>query len=509
MLRTVIFDDQIKLWWDYEKTTKEECFVIYTNNEKLGKTKASNYSVKNLIGDTEYQFSVFIETCDGKKVKEVGSVKVKTLAEKEKIDVTKPPYNAVGDGQTLNTIAIQKAIDDCKENQCVYVPEGTFLTGGLMLHSDMELRLHDNAILQGTVNKDDYLPKIKSRFEGHEGMCYRSLINTGELNNKGGYNCKNVIIRGGKILGGGEQLRVNIIDYEKQFRIQDAIEKGLPEEEVYSFDNIRVEPGRARGRAMHICNTQNIIIADTVTGNGPAWNLHFIYSDNIITCGCQVISQGISNGDGWDPDSSTNCVVFDTAFETGDDCVAIKSGKNIEGNIINRPTEHVRIFDVTASGGWGIAIGSEMAGGVGDVKIWNAHLKGTWSGVNVKAPAERGGFVRDIEVYNCIMPQVHVAQRYRGNHGDKPAPHPPVLENFIFEDLILSGVATFFGKTELEPALSFIGGEEEEYKIRNVKIKNVTLPGRTLAPYQDFIFDSVKNVSIENISVPCKKVDSH
>ena len=77
------------------------------------------------------------------------------------------------------------------------------------------------------------------------------------------------------------------------------------------------------------------------------------------------------------------------------------------------------------------------------------------------------------------------------------------------EDLILSGVATFFGKTELEPALSFIGGEEEEYKIRNVKIKNVTLPGRTLAPYQDFIFDSVKNVSIENISVPCKKVDSH
>lgn len=499
MVNTVIFDDQIKLWWDYTKLQDKNSYSVYLGDKKLGETTATHFNVKELDGDTEYTFTVKLEDGKGGVLKEIGTVTAKTLKTRIRLDVTKAPYNAVGDGVTMNTKAIQQAIDDCKDGECVYIPDGTFMTGGLMLHSDMELRLSDNAVLQGSEHREDYLPKIKSRFEGYECICYRSFINLGDLDHDDGYNCKNVIIRGGTMFGGGKALRDDIIEYEKSFFQEETRKAGGTEDEIYSFDNNVVLPGRTRGRCMQIANSQNVIIADTICGKGASWQLHFIYSDNIVTCGCKIISGGINNGDGWDPDSATNCVVFDTEFITGDDCVAIKSGKNPEGNEINRPTIGVKVFDCIANGGFGIAIGSEMAGGVKDVKIWNCKLINTWGGINVKAPPERGAFVTDVEAYNVLCPSISVVQRYRGNHGTKPAPHPPILRNFTFEDITVTGICFYNNKYELSSAVSFFGGEEEEYKIHNVKLKNIRMKHRTLAPYQDMKFDNVVNVTMEDI----------
>ena len=97
-----------------------------------------------------------------------------------------------------------------------------------------------------------------------------------------------------------------------------------------------------------------------------------IYCDDIQTDHCTFVSEGVWNGDGWDPDSSTNCTLFASEFFTGDDAIAIKSGKNPEGNEINRPCAHIRVFDCHSDCGHGICIGSEMSGGVEDVQIWTA-----------------------------------------------------------------------------------------------------------------------------------------
>ena len=100
-------------------------------------------------------------------------------------------YYAIGDGKTMNTRVIQQAIDDCQADEAVYVPAGIFLTGALRLHSDMELYLEEEGILQGTDVVEDYLPRIPSRFEGIETECYSSLLNLGNLDRDGDFNCRN------------------------------------------------------------------------------------------------------------------------------------------------------------------------------------------------------------------------------------------------------------------------------------------------------------------------------
>lgn len=492
MLNFVLFDNQIKVWWNYTSLTESQNYQVFLNDSLVATVKSTNYSFKNLSPNTQYKVKVILSG------EIIGESEVFTKPEKEKIDITKPPYNAVGDGKILNTRNIQKAIDNCKENQCVYFPKGTFLSGALFLHSNMEILLDDNATLQGSTETKDY-PKINSRFEGIEEECYASLINTGSLDHTKGYNCKNVVIRGGSIFGGGEVLRKNIIEQERTILQRQLLEQGESLDYVNSNLVKNIFPGRKRGRCMQISNTDNFILADCVCGMSPSWNLHFIYSNNITTCGCQVLSKDISNGDGWDPDSSTNCILFDTIFDTGDDCVAIKSGKNPQGNEINKPTKHVRVFDVKALGGWGIAIGSEMSGGVEDVKVWNADLRKSLSGFTIKAPSERGGFVKDVGFYNAIVPTVNVSQAFVFNPSTKKADKPPVIDNIHLKDLYVGGIDYFDSGKHTQFAINVHGSEDKEIPIKNVKIENIRLNRRNFNPYQEFYFDNVENVEISNI----------
>ena len=138
-----------------------------------------------------------------------------TKPAKNKIYITDEKYGAVGDKTTLNTTAIQKAFDDCTEKDVVVIPKGDFLTGALNVHSDMEVYLEEGAILRGSKDEKDYLPKIKSRFEGYEMMTYAALLNIGELNRNGGYNCANIkIYGGGTVCGGGLELAENVVERE-------------------------------------------------------------------------------------------------------------------------------------------------------------------------------------------------------------------------------------------------------------------------------------------------------
>lgn len=493
MLNKVVFEDEITIWWDKEWDAAEEAsYRIFCDKVMVGETKKTYFSMKGLQSETAYE--ICVEQIGSVK-KTVDKILVTTGKAKRRIDVTKSPYNAVGDGKTLNTQALQRAFDECKEDECVYIPKGVFLSGALNMHSDMELYLEKGAVLQGTERVEDYLPKRLSRFEGIEMMCYSSLLNMGELDHTAGYNCKNVIIRGGGIIsGGGQVLCDKIIETEREL-LKDFLAENA--EYVKSCENDKTIPGRARPRLVNMSNCQNIVLANVTFQYGPAWNVHFIYSENILTYGCKIISQGVWNGDGWNPDSSENCTIFDTEFYTHDDSIAIKSGKNPQGNIINRPTRNVHIFD--CHGRNGISIGSEMSGGVEDVYIWDCNFTVAYGGFSIKITNKRGGYVRNVKVKDSAFTNVRILSVPWNNDGES-APTPPIVENIELKNIELSCVRTIAvtGQRIPLPALTLVGIDDEEYYLRNISIDGLRIRKHDLSETQQFVIKNVKGITVKN-----------
>lgn len=499
MTNKIIFEDEICLWWDRLTQLPEKGkYAVFLDDVLQGTTPTTHFEMYNVLPKTSYlvRLEMWDEADNSLCVLE--ETTVVTPEKKEKLDVTKAPYFAKGDGVTMNTSALQKAFDDCRENQAVYFPAGVFLTGSLRLHSDMELYLDEGATLQGSEKVEDYLPKIKSRFEGTEMMCYSSLLNMGEMDNNAGYNCKNVILRGkGTICGGGKALLQNTVDVEFALREEElAPLKGTMDE----FIRTNVLPGRARGRLVNVSNSENVIMSGLTFKNGPAWNVHMIYSNQIVTKNCKFFSHGVHNGDGWDPDSSTNCTLFGIYFCTGDDCVAIKSGKNPEGNIINKPCENIRVFDCYAENGHSCSIGSEMSGGVNNVWFWDCDFRNTCFGIQVKGTKKRGAYVTNLEVYNCISPRILVWAVGYNDDGDS-AGCPPIFKNYRFEKLTLTcKIVIKCDEPPVCPAIDLIGFDENEYAISNVYFKDITIQRQEVQPTQMIDIKYVKNVTFENIT---------
>lgn len=454
-VKSIVFDDEITLYWEKEDGNKT--YVVRRDGEIVGQTEKTHFSLKHLKPNGEYAISV-----------DDTELSIRTKKKKKRIDVT--AFGAVGDGKTSNTRALQKILDDCAKDECVYFPAGTYLTGALDLHGDTELYLEEGSILQGVCEAEAYLPKIKSRFEGIECECYRSLLNAGKLDSKGGFSCENVVIRGGgTVSGGGKELCRNMIETERE-RLTEYLKAN--EAYVKTCENSDTIPGRARGRLVNISNCKNVVFSNITFQNGPAWNLHFVYSENITVFGCKIVSHGVFNGDGIDPDSSKNCVVFDTEFDTSDDCIAIKSGKNPEGNRIDRPCENIDVFDCRAVAGHGFSIGSEMSGGVKNVRVWDCDMRRCRYGLQIKGTPKRGGYVKNVSVRDCLVPCILVWSVGYNDDGES-APHPPEFSDYRFENLTIFG-RDYDGETRY---VCLYGFEEKGYEIDGVYLKNITLSG--------------------------------
>ena len=454
----------VTVFWDKPENAKAAAmYEVSLDGEPIVRTDKTHVTFAGLSPDTDYAIDVA----------NIGSIHVRTAPVRRRINVTKPPYNAVGDGHTLNTTALQRAFVDCGPNDEVYFPAGVYLTGALDLHSDMAMYLEKDAVLQGSDDPADYLPRIWSRFEGVEQECYRSLLNAGHLDRSAGASCENILLYGkGTISGGGRVLADRMIETERE-NLKDYLAQNAAL--VATCENDRTIPGRVRGRLINLSNCAHVRITGLTLQNGAAWNVHMIYCDDIVTDHCTLRSSGIWNGDGWDPDSSTNCTLFATEFETEDDSVAIKSGKNPQGNAINRPTKHIRVFDCHSQGGHGICIGSEMSGGVEDVQIWDCNIAASSNGIEIKGTPKRGGFVRGVTVRDCTFPRLLIHSVPYNDDGI-PAPEPPYFENFRFERLHLTGQKQEHGAVETVAPIEIDGFTAPGHKIKNVLLSDCTLP---------------------------------
>jgi len=322
-------------------------------------------------------------------------------------------YGAAADGITKDTAAIQAAIEACTVGGIVHLRTGkTFLSGGLFLKSNMTLQI--DGTLKGTSDAADY-PQIMTRFEGTEQLGYSSLINIGStLNHTYGGTIDHVRICGsGTVSGGGAALA--------------AAEGG----------------GKMRGRLIYVVNASEVCIQGLSLDSPPAWTVHLLYSTNITVQGLTVSTTDIGNGDGCNPDSSTNIYIFNNTFDTGDDCIAIKSGKNLEGYTIGMPSSNIRVTNCTFLHGHGsVTIGSESSGGVNHVFAQDCVVQGNQIGLRMKTNVDRGGVVEFIEIRDwvisgCTISAINIITNYSSNPGGEPAPEYPVCRNITVVNVIV------------------------------------------------------------------------
>ena len=193
----------------------------------------------------------------------------------------------------------------------------------------------------------------------------------------------------------------------------------------------------------------------------------------MVTHDCTFYSNGIWNGDGWDPDSSSDCVIFGCLFNTGDDSVSIKSGKNPQGNEVNIPTKGVRVFDCRCTMGHGITIGSEMSGGVEDVKIWDCDMEAALCGFEIKGTAKRGGYVKEIHVYDSVFPRV-LMHSVGYNDDGIAGPDQPYFSDCTFDNLRLTGTYQDHEAAWHEcDAIELCGFDKPGHEIKRVKFSDI------------------------------------
>ncbi len=489
----VTSNDATIFWYKPLGITEESEYIVYLDGNVHGRTKKTHYQIKNLKSNQKYR--VKVEYTVGKKQEKgvkIDKTSFVTNKEKKIIDITKAPYNAVGDGKTMNTKALQMAIDEAGQKEQVYIPAGTYLTGALHLHGNLEIYLGKKAVLKGTDNPRDYLPKIPSRFEGIEMMCYSSLINMGTMDHESDTNCENVLIHGeGTIESGGKALAQNVINEEKKNIDSKNIDFSV-------YEKVETLPGRVRPRLINISNSKNVRISGISLKNGASWNVHMIYSENIITDHCSFYSEDVWNGDGWDPDSSHNCSIFACDFYTGDDAIAIKSGKNPEGNKINIPTRNINIFDCVSKFGHGIVIGSEISGGIENINIWDCDMRNSSNGFEVKATKKRGGYVKNVRVRDSAFPRVMFHQVSYNDDGEG-AKQLPVCNDCRFDNIKLVGKYLDDDKKMKDcNAIEIIGFDEKKELMRDIEFHNVSIENKA-----GIYIVNCTDVSIDNINSKC------
>ncbi|MGN1115524.1 MAG: Ig-like domain-containing protein, partial [Candidatus Ornithomonoglobus sp.] len=394
-----VTDNSVNLLWNRASLLQAadlKEYRIYQDDELIAVTDDLGYTVNNLSPSSEYSFKV---TAVDNAYNEITSETLKVTTEEKSTVINVLDCGARGDGKTLDTYAIQSAINNCPKGGTVWLPEGIYYSGALFLKSDMTLRV--DGILIGSIDPKDY-PHIISKWEGWRKLpqtadewensetgsdryleeneyVHASLINIGvyhegENSVTGPYNADNIIICGnGQINGNGFALAYN----------EGPNHKKRENNTSYFKTDAPVTDPTTRGRTILLHNARNVYIKDILVSYSPSWTVHAIYCDNVTFDNMKVISQGrgnvgegstvklaghLFNGDGIDPESCTNVNIFNTYFRTGDDSVTLKSGRNREGNELDKPNAYIRITDCESNfslGGFGT--GSENAGGAHDI----------------------------------------------------------------------------------------------------------------------------------------------
>ena len=299
--------------------------------------------------------------------------------------VTHPAYGARGDGNSDNTAAFQKAVSACSASGGghVVVPTGTFVTGAISLKSNVDLHLDPGATLMFSGDASKY-PLVLTRYEGIECMNHSPMIYA--------YGEKNIALTGSGTLDASGTASWNH-GSDRAMVLEPLVADSLLPQQRYVVGRLRssfVQPYR--------CDT--VLIQGVTLRNSRFWQLHPTLCRNVTIDGVTTHHSG-SNTDGCDPECCDHVVIKNSTLLAGDDNIALKSGRDVDGRRINVPTQNIVIWNNQFEGPWGaISLGSELTGGIRNVYAYNNSTIGssTKYALYVKSNTRRGGFVRNVHV---------------------------------------------------------------------------------------------------------------
>lgn len=375
-------------------------------------------------------------------------------------------YGACADSGKVCTGSIQKAIDLCDRYGTVYVPKGTFISGALFLKSDITLFLEKGARLVGSGDISEY-PVMGYPFEGRDQLCYASLINTD------GAPHKNIKIDG----------------------------KGVIDANGVALFNAEMSENKGkRGRAVCIRNTENVVIRGVTIRQSPAWCLHLVYCNNVLIDDISVHTKydesgnkyDIFNGDGIDIESCRNVKIVNSLIASQDDCIAVKSGRDREGRRAGISSENIVVENCEFKSGFGIAMGSEMSGGIRDVFVRNCRFENTHSIASIKTVRGRGAYIKNIHYENCSLVNRST------EHGDTKW-----FRGALYAD-------GFYGEEEFDADTPFDVNEEtpivEDIYFKNITVDTIAgnavyLCGLPEMPFEGIYMENIKAVGKHGIKV--------
>jgi polygalacturonase len=439
-------------------------------------------------------------------------------------------YGAKADGLTLNTDAIQKTIDACytKGGGVVLIPDGLWLTAPIILKSNVNLHLANNALLQFTSDKSKY-KLVAGEWEGEPSVRNQSPVSA--------TNETNIAITGkGIIDGNGDVWRAVKKDKltESQWKklvasggsVREDSKMWFPSASYIRGNNVD-KPGRLingknlkdyeqykdffRPNMVVLTGCKKVLLEGATFQNSAAWNLHTILCEDLIVRNVYVKNPWYAqNGDGIDIESCKNVLVEGSTFDVGDDGICIKSGRDAAGRKRGVPTENVIVRNSTvyhAHGGF--VVGSEMSGGARNLFVYDCSFIGTDIGLRFKTTRGRGGVVEGVYAKNIVMKDIAgAAVLFDMYYMAKD----PVLLNGEKEDAIK---ANAFPVTEETPQFQdfhitnvVCNGADKAIFVRGLpemNIKNISVENSIFQTDQGIEIIEGSNINIKNVSVQIEK----
>ena len=302
-------------------------------------------------------------------------------------------YGAQGDGKTLNTEAIQKAIDAASAaGGTVTLKPGAYLSGSLFLKSGVTLDVGEGVTLVGSESLADY-PMLPTRIAGIEITWPAALVNVRDQHDV-------------KIVGKGTIDGDGPVWWKSYWDLRATYEpKGLRWASDYDA---------RRPRLVLIQNSSKVELGGGIElKRSGFWTVQILYSRQVHVDGVTIRNNEGGRGpstDGIDIDSSENVLVEHADIDVNDDALCLKAGRDADGLRVNRPTEHVILRDsIIRSGAAAVTIGSETSGGFRDIEAYNlTALKGVPSGVLFKSAHTRGGSAEDIRIHDLTLDGVAI-----------------------------------------------------------------------------------------------------
>lgn len=417
-------------------------------------------------------------------------------------------FGAIRGGQVTNTQAFADAIEAVskKGGGKVIIPAGVWLTGPIILKSNLELHAESGALIRFSTDKDLY-PVIETNFEGlNTWRCLSPIY---------GKNVENIAFTGSGIWdGSGDAWRM-----VKKSKLTDSQWKKLvasggvlddKKQTWYPSEQFKIGSNNAdqnvrldlktkeefvairdflRPVMVSIQNSKNVMFNGPVFQNSPAWCIHPLVVENLIIRNLTVRNPWYSqNGDGIDVESCKNVIVEDSNFDVGDDAICIKSGKDKDGRERNIPCENLVIRNnIVYHGHGGVTVGSEMSGGVRNMHVSNCTFMGTDVGLRFKSNRGRGGVVENIFISDIWMTDI---------------PTNAISFNLYYGGQSVSEMMEE-GGTQIAAQPEPVTEETPQFK--NISIKNIIIKGANQAVFLQGLPEmNLENVEITNLLAEAK-----